>query len=508
MHFSRTRLHLPTPNSGHQSRFGSAHLCVTPTSPRASFSNGTIWLPQDTLLHILSLTTGDLSWTTCVTWFTSIDSSRSSDCDSVNMSMSSCHAMQWDFQLLYLICLPFPDLCLSILLAPLVFRTRSVCFTTETNRLLSTFRCYGHIVRFGSSIFPDIFFDVVYTGKSRICGTFPWSWSVYHNEMGTTLRRLWNFWRCRTFWDGRFCHVDAGLLAGTGQMETSTRRTSVELVTICQFYRGVRVRSIVIVHCRGFFSPCRWVTTLTRTESTRLHTSFIGGNLMRTGSGLSQMSLRNRKSSCVISDSLSFWFLSDVAVGWWHFDIASMSFRRVAEVNSFVCSIRKWFMIITSDLIKAYRASLQTSGTCHTCASRGTMSDKTSTLHSWRMQWWAQSHCAHILPRGHGHRRNNASHLSRPVSLIGGLHPQKLSRLRDILSGKQIRSHTEWRQHGDTELDTTCSSSFRRLWCEDHVQWCEDVVSKLVFEEIVFDALSMVLCCSEDMFSKSEELST
>ena len=69
----------------------------------------------------------------------------------------------------------------------------------------------------------------------------------------------------------------------------------------------------------------------------------------------------------------------------WHC-LKSVSAR--SGLNSFTCSIQKWFMIITSDTIKASRASSQTSRTWHACASRGTMSQKTSALHPWRMQWW------------------------------------------------------------------------------------------------------------------------
>ena len=383
----------PTLNSGHQSRFGSAHLCVTPTWLRARHSDTD---PPDCLKgHSFSSSLGRLVF--CLGRSVSsgllrLTQVRSSDYESVNTSMSSCHSILWDFQLLYLICFSFPVLCLSILLAPLVFRTRSVGFSTEPNGLLSTFRCYGHIVRFGSSIFPDIFFDVVYAWRLEYVERFP--------DLDLSIITKWapRFVVFGIFGVVALSETDGFVMStlvmcvGTGQMETSTRRISADL--LCDDL-SILSRSPGRLHrhrpLSRVSSPCRWATTLTRTESTRLHTSCIGGSLMRTGSGLSQMSLRNRKSSCVISDSLSFWFLSDIAVGWctlWHY-FKSVSTR--SGVNSFTCSLQKWFMIITSDTIKAYRASLQTSGTCHACAPGGTMSDKTSALHSWRMQLWAQS---------------------------------------------------------------------------------------------------------------------
>ena len=150
--------------------------------------------------------------------------------------------------------------------------------------------------------------------------------------MGVTLRRLWVFWRCRTYWDGPFFYVtvdDWTLYCLLEQIRWRLRRggpARISFVTICRFYRGVPVRVIVIVYCRGFFSPCRWATTLMRTESARWHTRVIG--------------VRNRKSSCVISDSLSFWFLQDVAFGWWHFDITSSPFRRVPEWTA-SCAVYK-----------------------------------------------------------------------------------------------------------------------------------------------------------------------
>ena len=86
-------------------------------------------------------------------------------------------------------------------------------------------------------------------------------------------------------------HVDAGLFVGTGQMETSTRRTSADL--LCDDL-SILSRSPGPLHLyrplSRVFSPCRWTTTLMRTESGRLHLSFMRGSLMWTGSGMSQMS--------------------------------------------------------------------------------------------------------------------------------------------------------------------------------------------------------------------------
>ena len=44
---------------------------------------------------------------------------------------------------------------------------------------------------------------------------------------------------------------------------------------------------------------------------------------------------------------------------------------------------------------------------------------------------------------------------------------------------QQNTSRTAWTQHENTELDTTCSTNFRRLWYECYVYRCEDAVSKL-----------------------------
>ena len=267
----------------------SASLRHSNVTPRASFSNGSFWLSQDTLLHILSQTTDDLSWTICVFWSTSIDSSRVQRlrfCQHVDVILSF-NTVSLPTSLSHLFTISWP----LLVLASLAFRTRSVDFSTEPNELLSTLRCFGHIVRFDLVHLPAHLFWRRTRLTTRICGTFSWSWPVYHHKMGTTLRRLWNFWRCRTFWDGRFCHVDAGLFVGTGQMETSTRRTSADL--LCDNL-SILSRSPGPLHYHRplsrVFSPCRWVTTLTRTESGRLHLIFMRGSLMWTGSEMSQMS--------------------------------------------------------------------------------------------------------------------------------------------------------------------------------------------------------------------------
>ena len=287
----RTRLHLAY--AQHRTSVAiwiSASLRHSNVTPRASFWNGSTWLPQGRLLHLLSRTTGDLSWTTSVTWSTSIDSSRSSDCDSVNMSMSSCHVVLWDFQLLYLIWLPFPDLCLSILLVSLIVRTRSVGFFKEPNGLLSTFRCYGNIVRFDSFIFPDIFFDVVYAWRLEYVERFP--------NLGLSIITKWTprFVVFGFFDVGALSETDGfvmstGLFVGTCQMETSTRRISADL--LCDDL-SILSRSVDPLHrhrpLSWIYSPCRWVTTLMRTESGRLYLIFMRGSLMWTGSEMSQMS--------------------------------------------------------------------------------------------------------------------------------------------------------------------------------------------------------------------------
>ena len=71
-------------------------------------------------------------------------------------------------------------------------------------------------------------------------------------------------------------------------------------------------------------------------------------------------------------------------------------------------------MIITSDTFKASRASPQTSGSCHACASHGTMSHKTSVY-------------ARIIIRRRGHRRKNASQLRFSSLLISDLSVQSLT---------------------------------------------------------------------------------
>ena len=249
----RTRLHLVY--AQHRTSVAiwiSASLRHSNVTPRASFWNGSTWLPQGRLLHLLSRTTGDLSWTTSVTWSTSIDSSRSSDCDSVNMSMSSCHVVLWDFLLLYLIWLPFPDLCLSILLVSLIVRTRSVGFFKEPNGLLSTFRCYGNIVRFDSFIFPDIFFDVVYAWRLEYVERFP-NLGLSISRNGPHASSSLGFLTSSHFLRRTVlsCRLDC-LLEHVRWRLRRGGSARISSVTICRFYRGVSIRSIVIVHCRGF----------------------------------------------------------------------------------------------------------------------------------------------------------------------------------------------------------------------------------------------------------------
>ena len=245
----------------------------------------------------------------CVTWSTSIDSSGSSDCDSVNKSMSFCHVMLWDLQLLYLICLPFPVVCLSDLLVTLVWHGLSVspqdpmdcCLLFVTMDLSSVST---------RSFVRDIFF-VAYAERLECLKDSP--------DIGLSIITKWVprfvvfgfFSVVALSGTGDFVKSTLDCFDGTDQMETSTRISSANLLSdvlsILSRRPGAlhRLRPLSRV-----FSPCRWATTLTRTESTRLHTSFMGGSLMRTGSGLSQMSFRNRKSSCAISESLSWSCLS------------------------------------------------------------------------------------------------------------------------------------------------------------------------------------------------------
>ena len=157
-----------------------------------------------------------------------------------------------------------------LVLASLVFRTRSVGFWTGPNGLLSTFRCYGHIVRFDSFIFPDIFFDVVYAWRLEYVERFP--------DLGLSIITKWvpRFVVFGIFGVAALSQTDGFVMSTLDclleQVRWRLRRggpARISSVTICRFYRGVRVRSIVIVHCRCFFSPCRWATTLMRTESGR-----------------------------------------------------------------------------------------------------------------------------------------------------------------------------------------------------------------------------------------------
>ena len=189
------------------------------------------------------------------------------------------------------------------------------------------------------------------------------------------------------------------------------------------------------------------------------------------------------QSSCVISERLSFWFLPDVAVGWWHFDIAWSPFRRAAgwTASRAVYKSDLWSLplIQSRHLVRRRRLLVLVMlvlpvERCRTKlqrCTRGGCSDGHIPL------------CSYTTPRTWAQKKKRITSF-KAVSLIRGLHLQKLSRLRDNLSRQHNASHIAWTQHGDTELDTTCSSSFRWLWCEDHVQWCEDAVSKLVFQEM------------------------
>ena len=109
--------------------------------------------------------------------------------------------------------------------------------------------------------------------------------------MDFTLRRLWVFWRCRTNWDGRFCHVD-WIVCWNMSDGDFDEETSADL--LCDDL-SILSRSPGPLHrhrpLSRIYSPCRWVTTLMRTESGRLNLIFMRGSLMWIRAGMSQMSL-------------------------------------------------------------------------------------------------------------------------------------------------------------------------------------------------------------------------
>ena len=85
---------------------------------------------------------------------------------------------------------PFPLLCFSVLLAPLVFRTRPVGFFPQVPvGWVSAFRCCASAVRFDPSW---TFSSTLYTlDDSNVWIVFV-SWTNHH-AMGTSLRRLDTF---------------------------------------------------------------------------------------------------------------------------------------------------------------------------------------------------------------------------------------------------------------------------------------------------------------------------
>ena len=339
---------------------------------------------------------------------------RASDCGSFNKSMSFCHVMLWDLQLLYLICLSFPVL---YLFSHLLCSGHDLSVSQQDRMdLRSTFRCYGHIVRFDSFICSRHLFRRI-RWTTRTCGTFPWSWPVYLHEMGITLSHLWVFGRFRTFWDGRSCHVDAGLFVGTGQMETSTRRTSADL--LCDDL-SILSRSPGPLHRHDVSMDNGFDEYRIGTITSEFHERELDVDRIRNVADKFQ-------SSSVISESLSFWFLPDVAIGWWHFDFASMPFRRVTEWTSSRAAHKSdlWSLpqIQSSHLVRRRRLlvlvmlvlPVERRRTELQCCTRGGCSDGHSSKY------------ARILFRGYGHRRKNASQLRFSLLLISDLSVKSLT---------------------------------------------------------------------------------
>ena len=160
--------------------------------------------------------------------------------------------MLWDLQLLYLICLPFPVLCLSDLLVTLVWHGLSVSPQNSMDCCL-LFVSMDLSSDSTRSFVRDIFF-VVYAWRLEYVERFP--------DLGLSII---------TKWVPRFvvfCFFSVVALSETDGFVMSTldwlldkdrwrlRRgfaARISSVTSFRFYRGDRVRSIVSVHCRGFF---------------------------------------------------------------------------------------------------------------------------------------------------------------------------------------------------------------------------------------------------------------
>ena len=196
-------LHVP---SRHQSRFGSAHLFVTDTWLRARHSetDPSGCLKKHSFISFLvvcpgrPVTSGLLRWTRTGPAILVL---------STRPSMSSCHVMLWGT----------PLLCLMFALAPPVFRTRPVGFSSGPSGSVSAFRCCASAVRFDSVVVLDIFLDVVYVRRLECLERFP--------EMDMSIR---NWYESSSSWH----HCDTVVISETScfvVLTSSTRRWIAEL---------------------------------------------------------------------------------------------------------------------------------------------------------------------------------------------------------------------------------------------------------------------------------------
>ena len=184
----------------------------------------------------------------------------------------------------FFICQPFPDLC-----------------------LFSHLLCSGHDLSISSKIRMNccrLFVAMVISSASTRSSSRTSSLTSYTLDDFN----MWNvFLILVTKWVSRIVVFDffsvvalsetdgfvmsTGLFVGTCQMETSTRRVSADPLGDDL---SILSRSPDPLHrhrpLSWTYSPCRWVTTLMRTESGRLNLIFMRGSLMWTGSEMSQMS--------------------------------------------------------------------------------------------------------------------------------------------------------------------------------------------------------------------------
>ena len=224
---------------------------ISNVTPRASFWHGHICSSQGTLLQLLSRTTDDLpdlcplvhfDWLKRAQWLRL--------CQQIDVILSR-NAVRLAASLSHLFTLSYPLLVGSSRDACV---TRTVGFTTEFNGLLSTVRFYGPIVRYDSFICSRHLLRRIRL-TTRICGTFPWSWPVCHLEMVSRFVVFDFFSVVALSETGCFSMSTLDWLLE--QVRWRLRRgfvARISSVTSCLFYRGDRVRSIVSVHCRGFFS--------------------------------------------------------------------------------------------------------------------------------------------------------------------------------------------------------------------------------------------------------------